>query len=133
MEIEAGSQSIGLIYRALGVVQRLVKKIGKGATLKRDELRAGELATQALRASIADPAHAHRQELLVQEAERLAPKELEPRREPRDHAHRPHPKGPRKRTHQRHKPGAAGKRKPATVTVKKKPKHTAPIERKDPS
>ena len=128
MAIEPGSTNARLMFRALGVTQRLVKKIGNGGTLQRDELRAGELATQALRACIADPSIAHRQELLIVEAERLSPRPPDPPREPQ--------RNPRQNPRERSPPrsGSGGRNKPrrnaktkaskktANVTFKKKPK-----------
>ena len=127
MALEPGSTNARLMFRALGVTQRLVKKIGNGGTLQRDELRAGELATQALRACIADPSIAHRQELLIVEAERLAPRPpdppREPRREPRrDPRDRRPPRGGPGKPKARRKPPSAEKKNPAVVTIKKKPK-----------
>ena len=111
--------------RALKVVQKLVRKISNGGTLKRDELRAGDLATQALRSCIADPSNAHRVELLIQEAERLAPDTMEPRRDSRPAApsarHRSGRPGARKQTGHRPKSRPAAKKKTAKVTIKKKP------------
>ena len=127
MALESDSPSIRLINRALRVVQRLVKKISNGGNLTRDELRAGELATQALRSCIADPSIAQRSELLIQEADRLAPNTFEPRRDTRPER-RPHdnrPGGPRNQRPSRGKPPAKPRTpKPSTakVVVKKKPK-----------
>ena len=128
MALEPGSPNARLMFRALGVTQRLVKKIGNGGTLQRDELRAGELATQALRTCIADPSIAHRQELLIVEAERLAPRPTdtprERRHEPsRDHHDRQPGRGSQgQKSKPRRKPQTAQGKKPATVTIKKKPK-----------
>lgn len=128
MALDPRSEQVRLINRALRVTQKLVKKLSHGGTLSRDELRAGELSTQALRSCIADPANAHRVELLIQESERLTPGAFEPPpREPRL-ANRPH--GPRRHSPKGQSPrGQKGPRKPppvkpktAKVTVKKKPK-----------
>ena len=127
MALDADSPSVRLINRALRVVQRLVKRISNGGTLTRDELRAGELATQALRSCIADPANAHRSELLIQEADRLAPNTFEPRREqrPERRAQEHRGGGPRNQRPTSAKPPMkprAAKPSTAKVTVKKKPK-----------
>ena len=128
MALEPGSTNARLMFRALGVTQRLVKKIGNGGTLQRDELRAGELATQALRACIADPGIAHRQELLIVEAERLAPRPPDTPREPRrdsrhDHRdRRPARGGHGNQNKPRRKPQTAEGKKPTNVTIKKKPR-----------
>ena len=112
-----------MIYRALGVTQRLVKKVANGVTLKRDELRAGDLATQALRACIADPGNAHRQALLIQEAERLSPKPAETRPERRPPNKKTKPKhgktGAKPRSRSR-APSEAAKKTSAPITIKKK-------------
>ena len=127
MALEPGSPNARLMFRALGVTQRLVKKIGNGGTLQRDELRAGELATQALRVCIADPSIAHRQELLIVEAERLAPRPPDPpreaRRDPRrDNRERRPPRGGPAKSKPRRKPSSDEKKNPAVVIIKKKPK-----------
>jgi hypothetical protein len=127
MALDADSPSIRLINRALRVTQRLVKRISNGGTLNRDELRAGELATQALRSCIADPGNAHRSELLIQEADRLAPNTFEPRREQRPERRPPDPRrgNPRNQGAPTGRPPAKPRTpKPSTakVIVKKKPK-----------
>ena len=133
MALEPGSPNARLMFRALGVTQRLVKKLGNGGTLQRDELRAGELATQALRICIADPSIAHRQELLIVEAERLAPRPPDAPREPRRDPRRDNHDSRDSRSNRGPSRGASGNqykpqpkptsnKNPATVTVKKKPK-----------
>ena len=123
LALEKHSTEARVINRAFRVTQRLVRKITNGGTLSRDELRAGELSTQALRSAIADPANAHRVELLVQEAERLSPADFEPRRESR-----PPARQQQQHRHQGSRPHKAGRKQPAAkpsaakVVIKKKPK-----------
>lgn len=127
MAVESSAESSRLIYRALGVTQRLVKKVANGVVLKREELRAGDLATQALRACIADPGNAHRQALLIHEAERLAPKPQQgarPERKTGRNLKSRQAKGATKPRQRNRAPSETAKKTSAPITIKKKPRRS---------